>query len=137
MSAQSLAWIDAQLDRLRGPLRFAGRVLIAAVFIYDATLIVRFSGPNVAYMEQFGVPAILLYPTALFQFLGGIAIVFGVWLRPLAVAFAGFCLMTAVLFHHDLANVSELIQFGKDLGLAGGFLILAAGATAVPRPAGR
>ena len=136
MSAQPLEWIDAQLDRLHGPLRLAGRVLIAAVFIYDATLMVRFPGPNVAYMEQFGVPGLLLYPTALFQFLGGLAIVFGVWLRPLAVAFAGFCLLTAALFHHDFANASELIQFGKDLGLAGGFLLLAAGVTAAPRAAG-
>ncbi len=127
MSARQFPWIDAQLDRLSGLLRLAGRVLIAAVFVYDATLIVRFPADNAAYMAQFGVPAILLYPTAAFQFLGGLAIVSGLWLRPVALAFAGFCLLTAVLFHRDFADVSELIQFGKDLGLAGGFLFLAAG----------
>ena len=127
MSAQSLAWIDAQLVRLQSPMRFAGRVFITAVFLYDATLMVRFPADNAAFMQQYGVPAILLYPTALFQFFGGLAIVFGLWLRPLALAFAGFCLATAVLFHHDFGDVTELIQFGKDIGLVGGFLILATG----------
>ncbi len=130
MAAQPRAWFDVQLDRLRGPLRLAGRVFIAAIFIYDATLIVRFPADNLAYMQQYGVPGLLLYPTAAFQFFGGLAIVFGLWLRPLALAFAGFCLMTAILFHRDFADVSELIQFGKDVGLAGGFLFLAAGGPA-------
>lgn len=125
MSIQQQAWIDAQGDRLRAPIRIVGRILIAAIFIYDATLMVRFAPDNIAYMEQFGLPGALLYPTALFQFLGGLAIVFGLWLRPVALAFAGFCLATALVFHHNLADTNELIQFGKDLALAGGFLILA------------
>jgi putative oxidoreductase len=126
MSTRQPAWIDGQLDRLRGPLRLAGRILIAAIFIYDATLLVRFPADNMAYMQQYGLPGLLLYPTAAFQFFGGLAIVFGLWLRPLALAFAGFCVLTAAVFHRDFAQASELIQFGKDLGLAGGFLILAA-----------
>ena len=124
MSAHT--WIDAQLDRLRNPILLVGRVFIAAIFIYDATLLVRFPADNVAYMQQFGLPGILLYPTAIFQFFGGLMIVFGLWLRPTAVAFAGFCLMTAIVFHHDFAQLTELIQFGKDVALAGGFLFLAA-----------
>jgi putative oxidoreductase len=127
MSVGANAWIDGQFDRLRGPLRLAGRVLLAVVFIYDATLMVRFPADNVAYMQQFGLPAALLYPTAAFQVVGGLMIVLGLWLRPVALAFAGFCLLTAVVFHHDFAAASEVIQFGKDVGLAGGFLLLAAG----------
>jgi putative oxidoreductase len=127
MSAGANAWIEAQLDRLGGPLLLIGRVLLAAVFIYDATLMVRFPVENAAYMGQFGVPAALLYPTAVFQVVGGLMIVLGLWLRPVALAFAGFCLLTAILFHHDFAAASELIQFGKDVGLAGGFLLLAVG----------
>ena len=137
MSAQLLAWIDASLDRLRGPILFVGRVFIAAVFICDATLIVRFPADNIAFIQQYGVPGFLLYPTALFQFFGGVTIVFGLWLRPLALAFAGFCLMTAVLFPRDFGDVNELIQFGKDFGLAGGFLFLAAGASSASRVAER
>lgn len=127
MIHRTSTWIDGQLDRLSGPLRLVGRVLLAAVFIYDATLLVRFPVENTAFMERFGLPGLLLYPTAAFQFFGGLAIVLGLFLRPTALAFAGFCLLTAVVFHRDVAEVSELIQFGKDLGLAGGFLLLAAG----------
>ena len=133
MSAGSHPWIDAQLDRLRGPMRLAGRVFLAAIFIYDATLIVRFPADNLAYMQQHGVPGLLLYPTAAFQFFGGLAIVFGLWLRPVALAFAGFCLMTAILFHRDFADAGELIQLGKDVGLAGGFLLLAVGSLPASR----
>ena len=137
MAARPGAGIDRLIDRAGGALALAGRIFIAAVFIYDATLMVRFPADNMAYMEQYGVPGLLLYPTALFQFFGGLAIVFGLCLRPVALAFAGFCLLTAIVFHRDLADANVLIQFGKDLGLAGGFLFLAAGGRAVPGAAGR
>jgi putative oxidoreductase len=127
MTVRSGTWIDGKLDRLSAPMRLVGRVLLVAVFIYDATLMVRFAPDNIAYMEQFGLSGLLLYPTAAFQFFGGLAIVLGLFLRPMALAFAVFCLLTAVVFHRDVADASELIQFGKDLGLAGGFLVLAAG----------
>ncbi len=118
--------IDAVLDRLRDPLLLAGRVLIAALFVYDATVLVRSPEAIAAYMEEFGVPSLLLYPTAILQFAGGLMIVIGFRARPAALALAAFCLATALLFHRQLADPNELIQFGKDLGLAGGYLFLAA-----------
>jgi putative oxidoreductase len=105
----------------------AGRVFIAAIFIYDASLIARSPLDNASYIENFGVPGVMLWPTALLQFFGGLMIVVGLLTRPVALAFAGFCLLTALIFHRDFADTNELIQFGKDFGLAGGFLFLAAG----------
>ncbi len=128
--------IEASLDRLEGPLLLAGRVLIAILFIYDATLMVRFPDANAAYMAAFGMPALLLYPTAVLQFAGGVLVLIGAWARPAALALAAFCLATALIFHRQLADTSELIQFGKDIGLAGGYLLLAArgaGALSVDR----
>ncbi len=113
-------------DRLRDPILLAGRVLIAAIFIYDATSMMRFADANIAYMEQFGVPGILLLPTAAFQLVGGLAIVVGYRTRPAALAFAAFCLATALIFHRQFDDPNELVQFGKDVGLAGGYLLLAA-----------
>ena len=104
----------------------AGRVFIAAIFIYDATLAVRFPLDNATYLENFGVPGLMLWPAAFLQFFGGLAIVAGFHTRLVALAFACFCLLTALIFHHDFADTNELIQFGKDFGLAGGFLFLAA-----------
>ena len=104
----------------------AGRFFIAAVFIYDATLIARFATENRGYVESFGVPGFLLLPAGLFQFIGGLLIVIGLFTRITAIGFAIFCLLTALIFHHNAADVTEAIQFGKDLGLAAGFLFLAA-----------
>ena len=101
-----------------------GRVLIAAIFIYDATQILRSPDGTAAFMEQFGVPSLLLYPTAIFEFFGGLLVVVGLYTRLTAVGFAGFCMLTALIFHHDLTDANEVLQFGKDFGLAGGFLFL-------------
>ena len=49
------------------------------------------------------------------QFVGGIMIVFGLWTRLAALAFAAFCVATALLFHRNLASTDEMIQAGKDL----------------------
>ncbi len=103
---------------------FTIRVLIATVFIYDATLLVRFPADNAAYMTQYGISSLLLYPTAAFQFFGGLLIVAGYFARPIALAFSGFCLLTAAIFHHDFSQPLEMIAFGKDIGLAAGFLSL-------------
>lgn len=102
----------------------AGRLLMTSVFLYDATLLLRFPADNIAYMARFGVPGALLYPTALFQLFGSFMIIAGLALRPAALAFAGFCLMTALIFHAHPDKPAELIEFGKDIGLAGGFLCL-------------
>ena len=113
-----------KLQALDGAVVLVARVLVALVFIYDATQLVRSPAGSTAYMTQFGVPAILLFPTALFEFAGGLMLIAGLAMRPAALAFAGFCLLTAGIFHHDLAKAGEAIQFGKDIGLAGGFLCL-------------
>jgi putative oxidoreductase len=110
---------------LRNLALLGGRIFIATVFIYDAFLLARSPADSVAYMEQFGVPGALLWPTALFEFVGGLMIVAGLLTRLTSLGFAGFCILTALIFHRDLADTTEIIQFGKDFGLAGGFLFLA------------
>ena len=115
------------MDALRNFAWLAGRVFIAALFIYDATVLVRFPAGSVEYMERFGVPGFMFWPTAAFQFIGGLMIVAGLATRLIALGFVGFCLLTALTFHRNLADLTELIHFGKDFGLAGGFLFLVAG----------
>ena len=57
---------------------------------------------------------------------GGLLIVLGFQTRLAALALAGFCILTAILFHRNLAEISEFIHFNKDLAIAGGFLLLVA-----------
>ena len=46
--------------------------------------------------------------------------------RLAALALTGFCILTALLFHTNFADANELIQFNKDIAIAGGFLALVA-----------
>ncbi len=112
------------MDSLRDHALLVGRIFIAAVFLYDAWLVVRFQQANAIYLAQHGVPPILLLPAGVLQLVGGILVVIGLWTRWAALALACFCIATALIFH---TNVGALVQFGKDFGLAGGFLFLAAG----------
>lgn len=114
------------MDSLRDLALLAGRILISGLFIYDAWLVVRFQEANAAYLAEHGVPPILLLPAGALQFFGGILIVIGLWTRPAALALAAFCIATAVIFHAASGDSGALIQVGKDAGLAGGFLFLAA-----------
>ncbi|UQY97983.1 DoxX family protein [Stenotrophomonas maltophilia] len=77
------------------------------------------------YMETMGVPGILLWPTIIFEIGSGLCILFGFQTRLVAIVLAGFSLVTAFVFHHNLGDATQQIMFLKNLGLAGGFLLLA------------
>jgi putative oxidoreductase len=111
------------MNGLRDLAFLVGRICLAGLFIYDGTIMLRSWDQTAAYMTEFGVPAAMLPFAALFQIGGGILQVLGYRTRWTALGFAGFCLITAFVFHLTTDNV---IQFGKDVGLAGGFLVLAA-----------
>lgn len=101
-----------------------GRILIAALFVVaGATKLSSYAGTQ-AYMQSAGVPGGLLPLVILVELGGGLAIVLGLFTRPVAVVLAGFSVITALLFHHGADQVSQ-IMFMKNLGLAGGFLFLA------------
>jgi putative oxidoreductase len=42
-----------------------------------------------------------------------------------ALALAGFCIVTAVLFHSNLGDQTQFVLFMKNFAMAGGFLFLA------------
>jgi len=82
------------------------------------------------YMAAYGVPAVLVWPAAAFEIGSGALLLLGLWTRPLGVLLAGWCLLTAAIFHTAFADQNQLINFLKNLAMAGGFLLLArAGAT--------
>ena len=103
---------------------FAGRLLLAAIFLHEAWSKLTAYPAAVAYMQVFGIPGELL-PFAIAVELGcGILIVCGYHTRAAALLLAGFCLATAVLFHRNLGDRNQLLHFEKDLAIAGGLLVL-------------
>jgi putative oxidoreductase len=104
----------------------AGRFLISLIFITTGfSKIANFAGTQ-AYMESAGVPGILLPLVIAVELLGGLAVIFGWHTRVAAFLLAGFSLVSAVLFHANFGDQMQMIMFMKNLGLAGGFLMIVA-----------
>jgi putative oxidoreductase len=103
-----------------------GRALIAALFVLSGWGKVTAYAGTQAYMQHAGVPGGLLPLVILLELGGGIAIVIGLYTRPVALLLAGFSIIAALLFHAGSADQLQQIMFLKNLGLAGGFLFLVA-----------
>ena len=102
-----------------------GRILIALIFVISGLNKIGAIEGTQGYMEAMGVPGALIYPTILFEVGAGLAIVIGYQTRVVALALAGFCLVTAFIFHNDLADQTQFVMFMKNVAMAGGFLFLA------------
>jgi putative oxidoreductase len=111
-------------------LQLVGRVLLALIFVLSG--VGKLSNPSgtMHYMEAVGVPGLLLWPTIALELLGGLAIIVGFQTRLVAFALAAFCVISALLFHHNFGDQIQMIMFLKNLAMAGGFLLLASGGAA-------
>ena len=106
-----------------------GRVLISALFLISAyNKVLNISGV-IGWMESFGIPGFLLYPTIALEIILPIFVIVGYNARISAGLLSIFCILTAFLFHFDFSNQAEAISFLKNLGLAGGFLFIVANGT--------
>lgn len=111
------------IQTLAAPL---GRVFIALIFVITGlNKISNYSGTQ-GYMESMGVPGMLLPLVIALEVIGGLAIILGWQARIVAFLLAGFCLVSAVIFHGNIGDQMQFIQFLKNLGLAGGFLFIVA-----------
>src|SRR5689334_21975761 len=110
---------------LRGTLTpMAGRILIALLFIYSGVGKVLAPSATLASIAAGGIPfPTLAYIGAVAVELGGGALIVAGWhSRLVAFVMAGFTLLTALIFHHDLGDQETLIHFLKNLSIAGGLL---------------
>lgn len=101
------------------------RILLMALFLVSGLGKLGDLSGTQGYMEAMGVPGILLWPTIAFEIGSGLCILLGFQTRLVAVVLAGFSLVTAFIFHHNFADQTQQIMFLKNLGLGGGFLLLA------------
>jgi len=120
------ALISTRRDALRGLTEASGRVLLAVLFLLSGIGKLGAYAATGAYMSAFGVPSALLPVVIATEVLGALAIILGWKARVAGFLLAGFCLLTASIFHHNLADQTQLIHFFKDLAIAGGFLLLVA-----------
>ncbi|OIV47454.1 hypothetical protein BK025_04105 [Sodalis sp. TME1] len=76
------------------------------------------------YMAAMGVPGFLLPLTILLEVGGGLAVLFGLLTRSVALITVVFTLLTAFIFHADFTQAGNQINFMKNLTIAGGYLLL-------------
>jgi putative oxidoreductase len=103
----------------------AGRLLLVFIFLHEGMSILGNYAGAAAYMQKSGVPALLLPAVIALQLGAGALIAAGVLTRVAALSFAAFCVLTAILFHWQLADRNQVLHLQKDLAIAGGFLVLA------------
>lgn len=104
-----------------------GRFGLSAIFVLSgfAKLGAGYEGTQ-GYMEAMGVPGGLLPLVIFAEIVGGLAVAAGLLTRWAALGLAVFSVASAFLFHFQLADQMQFINFFKNIAIAGGFLVLAA-----------
>ena len=115
-------------------LPFIGRLLIGLPFAMSGLSKLAAYGPTTAMIGAAGLP----FPPLAFlvavavELGGGVLLVLGYRVRPVAIAMAAFSLATAIFFHNNFADQDQMIHFLKNVMMAGGLLqIFAFGAGAL------
>jgi putative oxidoreductase len=101
------------------------RLAMAPLFLVSATTKVTETTAIQAYMNVYRVPGMLVWPAACFEYAAGLCLFLGYRARPVAILLAGWCLLTALIFHRQFSDLDQLMNFFKNLRMAGGFLWLA------------
>ena len=101
-----------------------GRCLLAILFLHEAWVKLTHYQIVARYSETYGVPGQLLPLAIALELGGGLLLVAGFATRVAAFLLAGFCAVTAMIFHTAFAVPGEVLHFEKDLAISGGFLIL-------------
>jgi putative oxidoreductase len=116
---------------IRDEILLAARILLVVLFLlFGWSKLTGYSG-TVGYMAQTGAPippvaALVAIAVELFV---SIAVVLGVWTRPLAVLLALYTLATAFIGHHYWtmtgdAQYANMTNFYKNISIIGGFFLL-------------
>ena len=103
-----------------------GRILLSSLFLIEGVRKFFFQEETIMYMEDYGVPEILFFPSIILEVLFPILLIIGYKTRFSASIMALYTLTVAIIFHTNFENQMELIIFLKDFAIAGGFLIIAA-----------
>ncbi|WP_425102132.1 DoxX family protein [Tropicibacter sp. S64] len=103
----------------------AGRLLIAALFVAGFVQKLTDPAPAAALLTGAGLPGWLVWPAALFNLGAALAVILGLWLRPVALMLALYCIVTSY-FHLIPDDPWQMSIFVKNWAIAGGCLVLSA-----------
>ena len=104
---------------------FIGRIFLSALFLIEGIGKISVQENVVIYMEEYGVPEILFYPSLIFELVFPILLIIGYQTRISAVAIFIFTIVVTVIFHNDFESQTQFMALLKNLSIAGGLLIIA------------
>lgn len=110
------------MDKL---LDIAARLLIAQIFIISGFSKLIGYGATQGYFSSLGVPmpGVLLPLVILVELGGGLALLAGFKTRWVAAVLALFAVASALIAHSNFADQGQMINFMKNLAMAGGLLL--------------
>ena len=103
-----------------------GRIFLSSLFLIEGVKKFFLQEETIIYMEEYGVPEILFFPSLVLEILFPILLIVGYKTKISASIMALFTLTVAIIFHSDFQNHLELIAFLKNVAIAGGFLLIVA-----------
>jgi|SRR5271170_2273305 len=113
---------------------FAGRLLIGLPFAMSGLSKLAAIGPTTEAIRSVGLPfpSLALAVSVAVELGGGLLLIVGLKARAVAAVLALFALVTAVTFHDNFADQNQMVNFLKNIMMAGGLLqIVAFGAGAI------
>ena len=101
------------------------RIFISSVFLVSGYNKIMNYESTISFMEGFGIPGLLLWPTIVLEIILPILVIIGYKTQIATILLAIFCIATAIIFHFDFSNQMQIVALLKNFGLAGGFLLIA------------
>lgn len=121
--------LNASLNA-NAPIAAMGRALIAAIFFISGVGKLMAPHATMAYIGSLGLPAPALgmMGALVLELAGAMLLAIGYKTRWVALLLAVYAIVTALIFHHELANQDQMFHFLKNLAMAGGlFQVVAFG----------
>jgi len=100
------------------------RIMISLIFVTSGFSKISGYAGTQQYMDAMGVPGALLPLVIAVEILGALMVMLGWHTRVAAFLLAGFTLLSALLFHANFGDQMQMIQFMKNVAIAGGFLMI-------------
>ena len=105
-------------------IEFIGRILLSALFLIEGVGKISMQEDVVMYMENYGVPGILFFPTVILEILFPLLLIVGYKTKLAALIMALFTFTVATIFHTDFDEGMQIVSFLKDLAIAGGLMMV-------------
>ena len=123
--------VDFGAERIRSEVLLAGRLLLVLLYVISGwQKLINFSG-TIDYMAQVGAPVPVLSASIAVgvELILAVVCAVGFMTRPLALLFAAYTLITALIGHRywtmtGAARADNVEHFFKNISIVGGFLLL-------------